>query len=468
MSGDVLFRLGADEADAVQKFARALLSRTAIALKLSTMHALDNAAMISPVTNLVETVSQGIDESGTLVLQMVGDNFFLNGEVIKLDFSSYEAGQTLKALLSRVGAHELAYLDTPSPVALRELLAAYQKHARSQVPTAMLQEKFDVFRLRAISKAEQEALAPTLDAKRTLLRAYAHLALIIEGQLQLMKQGKHPRMARVRRAIHGLSDATDGQESLLTALTRFDAFSGAVHFHLASVTALTMLLCRKLALSRAALAEACMAAALHDFALDEVPAPKDATAPQGGQGSNADTREELEALKRVPLRTLLRLTEAALGSDALERLAATYEVVTRPQPGTTAFGHLIAVPCVFDRLTRPRPPRKAMLPDQALRLLYNQVNTRFDERIVRLFAGVMGLYPVGTTVKLTSGELAIVVQVSGEPATFAKPRVKVFRSAQGQPADYLVDLMAPNEKRGIAGSVDPSEVQINVPQFLLA
>ena len=112
--------------------------------------------------------------------------------------------------------------------------------------------------------------------------------------------------------------------------------------------------------------------------------------------------------------------------------------------------------------------RKAMLPDQALRLLYNQVNVRFDERIVRLFAGVMGLYPVGSTVRLSSGELAIVVQVSGEPAAFAKPRVKVFRSAQGQPADFLVDLMAAGETRTIAASVDPSEVQINVPQFLLA
>jgi hypothetical protein len=242
VSNDLLFSLGVDEGDAVQKFSRALLSRTAIALKLCTMHALDNAAMNAPVANLIESVTQGVNESGTLVIQMVGDNFFLNGEVIKLDFSSYEAGQTLKSLLSRVGAQELAYLDVPSPVGLRELLGAYQKHARSSLPTAMLQEKFQVFRLRAISK-------------------------VIEGQLQLMKAGKQPRMARVRRAIHGLYDAAESQAPLLTAFTRFDAFAGAVHFHLAAVTALTLLLCRKLQLDRATLAEACMAAALHDFAL---------------------------------------------------------------------------------------------------------------------------------------------------------------------------------------------------------
>ncbi|MBK7857947.1 MAG: hypothetical protein IPJ65_04830 [Archangiaceae bacterium] len=449
---------GEDEGDAAQRFARTLLARTAIAIKLSTMHALDNAALNGPLAGWVETTHQGVDESGTLVMQVVGDNFFLNGEVIKLDFSSYEAGQTMRQLLARVGAHEIAFLEPPSPVALREFLAAYQKHARSTSPQAMLNEKFDVIRVRAISRAEQDALAPTLDGKTTLLRGYAHLAIVIEAQLALMKQGKHPRMAKLRRAIHGLADAAEGQQSLLVALTRFDAFAGAVHFHLTATTALTLLLAQKLGLSRTALSEACLAAALHDFALDEVPPPRD----------EKDTREELEALKRVPLRTLLRLTEASLGSDALERLAATFEVTSRPTAGATTFGHLIAVPCVFDRLTRPRPPRKALLPDHALRLLYNQVNTRFDERIVRLFAGTLGLYPVGTTVKLNSGELALVIQVSGEPNAFARPRVKVFRTAQGQSADYLVDLMAPNEKRGIVSSIDASELQLNVPQFLLA
>ncbi len=108
------------------------------------------------------------------------------------------------------------------------------------------------------------------------------------------------------------------------------------------------------------------------------------------------------------------------------------------------------------------------MPDQALRLLVNQAGTRFDSRLVQLFASIMGLYPVGTTVKLNTGELALVVEVSGQPAAFARPRVKVFRNAQGGPVDYAVDLAQPGEKRAIVQSVDPAEVQLNVPQFLLA
>lgn len=450
--------LATDDAEQPQRYARTLLSRVSIALRLCTMHALDNAAMTPPITNLLESIGEGLDDLGNLVLQIVSDNFFLNGEIIKLDFSSYEAGQALRGLLGRVGAQEIAFTEDPGEAGLRGFLAAYQKHNRGATPTEMLKEKLEGMRLRAISKAEEEALAPTLDSRKVLVRAYAQLALTIEGQLQLMKQKKQARLARVRRAIHSLADAAEAQESLVMALTRFDAFAGAVHFHLTATTALTLLLCRKLKLSRSTLSEACMAASLHDFGLDEVPPPNDPVA----------TPAELDALKRVPVRTILRLTEGALVGDALERIAVAFENTSKAVPGQASFGQLIAVPCVFDRLTRPTPPRQAMLPDQALRLLYNQMGHRFDERIVRLFAVVMGLYPVGTTVKLNSGELALVVQVSGEPAGFAKPRVKVFRTAQGAPADYLIDLASPNEKRAIVGSVDPSQLQLNVPQFLLA
>lgn len=448
----------ADEGDSHQRFSRTLVSRTAIAIKLATMHALDNAAMISPVSLLVETIGQGCDESGTLVLQIAGDNFFLNGEVIKLDFSSYEAAQTLRNLLNRVGAQEISFLEAINPVALREFLGAYQTHSRSATPDAMLKEQFAAIRLRTITQAEHDALAPSLDPKRLLLRSYAHLALIIEGQLALLRQKKPARMARIRRAIHGLADAAIENESLLMGLTRFEAFSGKVHFHLTATTALTLLLMRRLDLDKAVFSEACLAAALHDFALDEIPAPK----------GEKETAEEEEAIRRVPIRTLVRLTSGILGADALERLAATYEVVSKPAPGNTAFGHLIAVPCVFDRLTHPTPPRKGVLPDLALRLLFNQAGQRFDDRVVKLFGAMMGLYPVGSTVKLNTGELALVVQASSLPAGFARPRIKIFQTAKGAAADFLVDLMAKGEERQIVSSVAPSEVKLNIPQFLLA
>jgi HD-GYP domain-containing protein (c-di-GMP phosphodiesterase class II) len=446
-----------DDSDSQLKFGRVLLSRVGLSLKLATMHDMKNAAMGPPIKSLAEAIGTGLEEGPQLCLQVVGENFFLNREIIKLDFSSYEAGQTLRVLLARMGAQEISFLGQPGEDALRAFLTDFQRFFQSPAPQAILAQKYPDIRLRPITKSEEEALKPTYDARKNLTRAYAQLALTIEAQVGLMKARKQARLARVRRAIHGLADASIGHEGLLLALTRFDAFSGQVRFHLAATTAMTILLARKLNLTRVELSEAGMAAAFHDVALDELPPPRDA---------QRDLSEELEALKRVPLRTILRMCEGALGGDALERIAVAHEHTRYPK-GLVGFGQLIALPCVFDRMTRPMSPRKAVLPDQALRLIVNQGGSRFDARLVQLFASVIGLYPVGTTVKLNTGEMAIVVEVPAEPSGFARPRVKVVRTPQG-PADYLVDLAAPGERRAIVQSVDPAALDLNVPQFLLA
>ncbi|GMU58987.1 MAG: hypothetical protein AMXMBFR34_07500 [Myxococcaceae bacterium] len=128
---------------------------------------------------------------------------------------------------------------------------------------------------------------------------------------------------------------------------------GQARFHLAAVTALAVMMGRRLGLSRTRLSDACMSAAFHDIGLDELPPP----------AGEVVTPDELEALERVPLKTIVRLSEAALGGDALERIAVAWEHGQRASAGGLGFAQLLAVPCVFDRLTRPPPPRRVTLPD---------------------------------------------------------------------------------------------------------
>lgn len=455
MSEDLL-KLGEDDVDTSVRFGRALLTRVARALKTSTMHRMDNAAMLAPLKGLHDVLREGMQESPQLVLQMLDDNFFLNREIIKLDFTSYEAGHMLTGLLERIGAQEIAFTGPVSEDELRTFVGAYQAFTQSPTPTALLQQRFRHITVRAIPTAELEQLKPKVDAKQNVVRAYANLGLVIGQQLEQMKLGKQVRLAKVRRAIHEIHDATAGHESLLIGMTRLDAYAGQVRFHLAAVTALSVLMARRLGLPRAKLSEACMSAAFHDLGLDELPPPS----------GEAVTQDELDALERVPLRTILRLTEGALGGDALERIAVAWEHGHGVRGGV-GFAQLVAVPCVFDRLTRPSPPRRVTLPDEALRLILAQAGTRFDARVVRLFVSVVGLFPVGTAVRLNSGEMGYVVEAPAHAADFARPKVQVLKAPAGA-THYLLDLGAPGETRFITGSVDPAELEgASVMSFLL-
>ncbi|WP_101697643.1 HD-GYP domain-containing protein [Clostridium minihomine] len=73
------------------------------------------------------------------------------------------------------------------------------------------------------------------------------------------------------------------------------------------------------------------------------------------------------------------------------------------------FGRIIAVADVYDALTSVRPYRKPSSPTEVLEYIMGGSGTAFDVHIVEAFLKKVSPYPVGSCVKLSNGEIAIVV-----------------------------------------------------------
>ncbi|WP_276355390.1 HD-GYP domain-containing protein [Cohnella caldifontis] len=95
---------------------------------------------------------------------------------------------------------------------------------------------------------------------------------------------------------------------------------------------------------------------------------------------------------------------------------------------------------LFDTLVNGRNGRASMLPHEALEYLYGYAGTLFDmEKICRL-RDSLALFPRGTTVQLSSGEIGV---VSGfHEDSKQRPIVRVIRNEHGAVLDrpYEVDL----------------------------
>ncbi|GGB08273.1 HD-GYP domain-containing protein [Agarivorans gilvus] len=78
----------------------------------------------------------------------------------------------------------------------------------------------------------------------------------------------------------------------------------------------------------------------------------------------------------------------------------------------------------YDALTADRVYKSGMPPTAAFRILLAGVDSQFDKVLVEKFIRCMGVYPVGTAVKLKSGRLAVVVQRNSEKPL--NPVVKVI------------------------------------------
>lgn len=100
------------------------------------------------------------------------------------------------------------------------------------------------------------------------------------------------------------------------------------------------------------------------------------------------------------------------------------------------FSRIVCVADVYDALTSDRPYRKAVLPSDAIEYIMSGYNTMFDPEIVKALTKKVAPYPVGTCVKLSTGDIGIVIKNSEE--TSLRPVIKLIRD--NKLTDEVIDL----------------------------
>ncbi len=102
-------------------------------------------------------------------------------------------------------------------------------------------------------------------------------------------------------------------------------------------------------------------------------------------------------------------------------------------------------------------------------MIKKDAGTRYDPLLVKAFINCMGIYPVGSTVLLKSGELAVVVSSNPAPEKIHQPTVKRVTDAAKRPAEpLLLDLsQAGHAGRTVIRCVDPDDYGINAAHFVV-
>jgi HD-GYP domain-containing protein (c-di-GMP phosphodiesterase class II) len=134
------------------------------------------------------------------------------------------------------------------------------------------------------------------------------------------------------------------------------------------------------------------------------------------------------------------------------------------------LGKIAGIVTFYDEITNPRGAINPIAPSQAVSRLYEVRGVEFQEDLVVEFIRGIGLYPTGTLVELTTGEVGVVVEQNFERRL--KPKVMLLMNALKQPLmkHQLLDL-AEDERRKQAwldsGKKRPEEVEkIEIAQDL--
>ena len=106
-------------------------------------------------------------------------------------------------------------------------------------------------------------------------------------------------------------------------------------------------------------------------------------------------------------------------------------------------------------------------------MLKRNEGSQLDQHLVRRFVQLLGIYPPGNLVKLSTGEVAVVLHVHAPDPH--RPRVRVLFAADGAPARAAVRAQplgaaarprATDARESSSSPVDPADYNIDPLTFL--
>jgi len=163
--------------------------------------------------------------------------------------------------------------------------------------------------------------------------------------------------------------------------------------------------------------------------------------------ASALTEEEVRIMREHPQH----------GSRLVEEVGASYSWVGRVilqehermdgsgYPGGLTWDHLdemaliIGLADVFDALMNSRPYRRGRSPHQAIRTLLVSGKSVFPHHLLKALVEQLSIYPLGTTVRLNTGEIGVVSQLNRQYPL--RPILRLLQSGHA-PVSKTVDLRA--------------------------
>ncbi|MCK6387681.1 HD-GYP domain-containing protein [Zoogloea sp.] len=171
---------------------------------------------------------------------------------------------------------------------------------------------------------------------------------------------------------------------------------------------------------------------------------------------------ETHGIGAVPLDITRHHHERLDGSGYPDRLAGD---------AISTMARMAAIVDVYDAITADRCYHKGMPAAEALRKMWEWSSAHFDQKLLQAFMRCVGIYPVGSLVRLESGRLGVVTEQN--EGSLLTPRLRVFFSTRsnGYIKPELVDLGRKLGSGGgdrIVSAEVPEKWGVDPQRFLLA
>lgn len=261
---------------------------------------------------------------------------------------------------------------------------------------------------------------------------------------QELRMGKALDAEKMLPVVDEISQSVLRNSDALIGLVRLKTKNDYTYMHSVAVCALMVALARQLNMTEEEVRDAGLAGLLHDVGKMAMP-----NSILDKPGSLTD--EEFRIIKSHPAKGHRILSDGSgVPSIALDVVLHHHEKMdgsgypeALSNDQISRFARMGAICDVYDALTSNRPYKEGWCPTDAIRKMANWKG-HFDPVLFQAFVKSVGIYPVGTLVRLESGRLGVVMQQLEK--SLLQPRIKVFYSTKSMTyiSPEIVDLSLGN------------------------
>ena len=267
---------------------------------------------------------------------------------------------------------------------------------------------------------------------------------VVREVMQDVRLGRAIQMGQVENVVQNITESILRNPGALIGLLKIKTKDDYTFLHSVGVCTLLVAFCRSLNIDEETTRQAGLGGLLHDVGKSQVP---DDVLNKPGRL----TDDEFHIIRQHPqIGYDILLKEPTIGAIPLDITLRHHERVDGSgYPGRLAdhdisqLAKMAAIVDVYDAITSDRCYHKGLSAAEGLRKIYGWSKFHFDPVLVQAFMRCVGIYPVGTLVRLESGRLGVVTRA--HETNLLAPTVQVFFSIRSN--TYIkpqeVDLAKP-------------------------
>jgi putative nucleotidyltransferase with HDIG domain len=446
-----------------------LLRRIASGVRAAQLYASDHPLVGRNVEGLQAALAALHQQLPSIVVGIVGTDFV----VADTPMSKTSAGMT--ELIKRLRDHEIERISFERGVTTDEVMGFIQAIAAlSGKAGAPADRRWNFLHIHIGRITTEERKSGGISSDMAAIRQlYSSAVQAAEIAWESALSEGMPDAPAALEAVDGLAEAVTQNRTALVALTAMRKYDNYTFTHMVNVCILTMGQARALGVEGRLLREFGLSALMHD--IGKVRTPKailnkpDKLTDDEFTIMRKHVVDGAEILRRTPEMPILAPVVAFEHHLRIDGSGYPFGV---KRTGLNLGTALCSISDVYDAMRSQRVYQQAAPTDRILAVLKRNDGSQFDQHLIRRFVQLLGIYPPGNLVKLSSGEVAVVTKVHA-PDPY-RPRVRILFRGDGTRLDLPYDrnLWEPVQEGAAPDSVmapvDPDGYGIDPLNFMQA